>query len=125
MLKIFPKCISCYSSYRENDPNHSINPDWELGKEPYDNEPTYTTFCNWKGTLDYIFLLNDNNFNYPTKNENNESHSNQDNFLATYMLVNKILKIPNVEYLEPGLPNMEFPSDHIPIMSEIDLFNDK
>ncbi|KAJ3216519.1 hypothetical protein HDU81_001091, partial [Chytriomyces hyalinus] len=31
----------------------------------------------------------------------------------------QVLQIPRPEWLEPGLPNLRFPSDHVPIMAEL------
>jgi len=115
-IKEFPEGKSSYASYRDNDPNHTINPAWEKGKEYFKGEPTYTTYCSWKGTLDYIFLMDDNNFSY--EKENNTDIT----FKPSYLNVTKNLNIPNCEDLEPGLPNLRFPSDHICIMDEIEIY---
>ncbi|ORY26923.1 hypothetical protein LY90DRAFT_705995 [Neocallimastix californiae] len=84
-------------------------------------EPTYTTYCTWKGTLDYVFLMDDNKFKY---NDKNISENFKDiSFQPTYLTVRKNLNIPNSNLLEPGLPNLSYPSDHICLMNEIDIFH--
>ncbi|ORX64066.1 hypothetical protein BCR32DRAFT_298229 [Anaeromyces robustus] len=119
----FPIGKSSYSSYRDNDPQHTINPSWEKDKEYYKGEPTYTTYCTWKGTLDYIFLMDDNDFNYKNNEKNNDENQNNITLNPTYLTVTKNLNIPECKVLEPGLPNLSFPSDHICIMNEIDIYH--
>jgi len=114
-IKEFPEGKSSYASYRDNDPNHTVNPAWE--KEYFKGEPTYTTYCSWKGTLDYIFLMNDNDFKYE------KDHNTDITFNPSYLNVTKNLNIPDCKDLEPGLPNLRFPSDHICIMNEIDIYH--
>ncbi|ORX51425.1 Endonuclease/exonuclease/phosphatase [Piromyces finnis] len=114
-IKKFPKGKSSYSSYRDNDPSHTINPNWKKGHEFFKGEPTYTTYCGWKGTLDYEFIMDDNDFKFNQEN-------NDISFNPTYLKVTKNLNVPKSDILEPGLPNLNFPSDHICIMSEIELY---
>jgi len=116
-IKEFPMGKSSYASYRDNDLHHTINPSWK-NKEYFKGEPTYTTYCSWKGTLDYIFLMDDNDFNYNKNNKNQDVTLN-----PTYLTVTKNLNIPECKVLEPGLPNLSFPSDHICIMNEIDIYH--
>ncbi|OUM65672.1 hypothetical protein PIROE2DRAFT_7255, partial [Piromyces sp. E2] len=117
-IKKFPLGKSSYSSYRDNDPNHTINPNWKKGEEFFKGEPTYTTYCGWKGTLDYEFLMDDNEFKFDEK-------SKDVTFNPTYTKVTKNLNVPESSVLEPGLPNLSFPSDHICIMSEIEFYQSK
>jgi mRNA deadenylase 3'-5' endonuclease subunit Ccr4 len=120
-IKEFPIGKSSYGSYRDNDPNHTINPNWNNKIEYFKGEPTYTTYCTWKGTLDYVFLMDDNKFKY---NDKNISENFKDiSFQPTYLTVRKNLNIPNSNLLEPGLPNLSYPSDHIGLMNEIDIFH--
>lgn len=65
--------------------------------------------------------MDDNKFKY---NDKNISENFKDiSFQPTYLTVRKNLNIPNSNLLEPGLPNLNYPSDHICLMNEIDIFH--
>jgi len=118
-IKEFPIGKSSYASYRDNDSSHTINPNWKDGKEYFKGEPTYTTYCAWKGTLDYVFLMDDNEFKYSEDTNDNKFDAS---FQPTYLTVAKNLNIPKSDLLEPGLPNLSYPSDHICLMNEIEIY---
>jgi len=142
-IKEYPPLRSVYSTYRSTDPNHSRNPNWFPDLDPYEGEPTYTNYTEWKGTLDYIFYL-DQYYNYIYNRINTvmnresgekiiemENENRKDNEIETNNYIEiengidvevlKILEIPKIEFLEPGLPNDVFGSDHVCLMSEIKL----
>ncbi|KAJ3390238.1 hypothetical protein HDU84_007808 [Entophlyctis sp. JEL0112] len=89
---------SAYARYRDIDimhPNISSSGTW-------DGEPSFTKIDEWRGTLDYIMFRE-----CPADGNN-----------VGKLDVGRLLKIPDPEWLEPGLPNLRFPSDHLPIMAE-------
>ncbi|KAJ3063980.1 hypothetical protein HDU98_000280, partial [Podochytrium sp. JEL0797] len=83
----FGRFTSAYSTYRTPAP-----------KFPHGSgEPLYTSFDEWQGTLDYIMTPREE--------------------AGWKMKVDKVLRIPDAAWLEPGLPNLRFPSDHLPILA--------
>ena len=71
------------------------HPDFPELKSCYDPLPPFTTYTmEFKGTLDYIFTWG------PVK-------------------VNSILQMPDQEVLNPAIPNADFPSDHLSLISKI------
>ncbi|KAI9202058.1 Endonuclease/exonuclease/phosphatase [Polychytrium aggregatum] len=104
-IQSFPPFVSMTQTYRDADPNHSINPGWQ-GAERWGGEPTFTCFAVWKGTLDYIFWWDFAVSDKPQVPVN----------------VLKVLELPKVEELVPGLPNKNFASDHLAVMVEIALY---
>ncbi|TPX60780.1 hypothetical protein SpCBS45565_g07421 [Spizellomyces sp. 'palustris'] len=112
-----PRLHSCYSTYRDTDENHPVNPDWTEG-DLWENEPTYTNFSTWKGTLDYIFVADES---ARSSTGGAESDSTQRR-IPTAVQVSKVLDIPHAQYLAPGLPNPHFPSDHVCLMAEVELY---
>lgn len=106
-LEKLPRLSSCYSTYRQSDPDHTVNPDWK-DKPLWEGEPSYTNYAQWKGTLDYIFVADDDS-------------STEDN-RQPVVQVAKVLEVPKADDLAPGLPNVHFPSDHVPLMAQLELF---
>ncbi|KAJ3404774.1 hypothetical protein HDV05_006920 [Chytridiales sp. JEL 0842] len=92
-LSSHPTLVSAYSTYQSLATSGSFT---------WTGEPGYTTYTEFKGTLDYIFTEKDNSSGVTPRPL-------------------KVLKIPEAEVLEPGLPNWEYPSDHVPIMAEYSL----
>ncbi|KAI8618199.1 Endonuclease/exonuclease/phosphatase [Chytriomyces sp. MP71] len=84
---------SAYSLYRTHDPAH---PDISTVTHPWDGEPSYTSVDEWRGTLDYLMVKR-----------------------GGVLRALRVLKIPDPRWLEPGLPNLRFPSDHVPLMAEM------
>jgi mRNA deadenylase 3'-5' endonuclease subunit Ccr4 len=84
-----PQLVSTYASYTDLDKGHKRTEDWA-------GEPSYTTYGEWSGTLDYLFLLAE----------------------ERTLGVKRILKIPSLPDVQPGLPNEWFPSDHVCTMAE-------
>ena len=67
------------------------------------------TYSLFKGTLDYIFFqISD--------------HSTDSNLSINPV---SILSIPNQVYLDPGLPNENFSSDHISLLATFQLLDCK
>ncbi len=66
------------------------------------SEPLFTNYtATWNGTIDFIF------------------------YRPLNMKVKKMLSLPTVERItkETAIPNKEFPSDHIPLMSHFELIS--
>lgn len=84
---------SAYGHYREYDKQHL-----DISSTPngWEGEPSYTTIDAWRGALDYIMTLRH----------------------ESTLFVNRVLKIPDAKWVQAGLPNIRFPSDHVPIMAE-------
>ncbi|KAI9353543.1 Endonuclease/exonuclease/phosphatase [Obelidium mucronatum] len=97
-VKSFGLYSSAYCTYRTHHESHS---DLSTVESPWDGEPSYTSFDDWRGTLDYIM--------YRKEAEKDSEWELQ---------VKSVLKIPEAKWLEPGLPNLRFPSDHVPILTE-------
>ncbi|KAI9090282.1 Endonuclease/exonuclease/phosphatase [Phlyctochytrium arcticum] len=145
-LAALPKLESCYAAYRATDPSHTVNPSWltihggtkqnpaatnkdEGGEfdnggwgpdgEHWADEPTYTNFASWQGTLDYIFYTTAN----PTPSQVTEQSDTPSlpDPARPEIKVTHLLDIPHEEFLQPGLPSIHFPSDHVSLMAEIEL----
>jgi len=86
--KNLPLMHSVYHNYTSLDPNASKSEFWT-------GEPSYTSFSVWKGTLDYIFIVQG----------------------ERKIIPQALLEIPSVNELskQVGLPSDFYPSDHIPI----------
>ncbi|KAJ3027012.1 hypothetical protein HDV00_011467 [Rhizophlyctis rosea] len=120
-----PPLHSAYSTYRTSDPSHTVNPDWkdtvtESGDPVWDGEPTYTNYAIWKGTLDYIFAAEEGDgyesLGYPDGDEGRPSERD-----VCGVQVSHVLDIPQSQYLVPGIPNVNFPSDHVCLMARVDV----
>jgi mRNA deadenylase 3'-5' endonuclease subunit Ccr4 len=100
---------SAYGNYTDVDERHRTgDPRWEAGMG-WMGEPAYTTSCLFAGTLDYIFLLRD-------RDEKDEKVKKDE---AKYRVeAEKVLEVPPVEVVLPGIPNEVFPSDHVSLMAE-------
>ena len=94
----FPPYISAYSTYSKIVPEYQAT--------LWDGEPKYTNYTNWKGTLDYIFIQRD-----------------VDNRSLLEVNVSKVLSLPTEHEMEPGLPNDSFSSDHVFLMTRLDLID--
>ncbi|KAJ3138877.1 hypothetical protein HDU90_000782 [Geranomyces variabilis] len=81
-----PRLQSAYATYRSGE-----------------GEPAFTNYTNWKGTLDYLFLCELDTSNHQSGEEAKKS---------CRVSFSSILELPNATYLEPGLPNSDFASDH-------------
>lgn len=94
----FPPCRSAYADYEGNvgKERYELNPD--RGRQ-WSGEPSFTTFADWKGTLDYI-LLSDSG-----RHELKEI---------------SISPLPPVNDLLPGLPNERHGSDHLPLRATLE-----
>ena len=94
-----------------------MNPDWKddltaNGDPVWDGEPSFTNYSVWKGTLDYIFCVDDGGSDgVGTRRQ-------------TAAQVSSVLDIPKAEFLEPGIPNPNFGSDHLALMASVDLTED-
>ncbi|KAJ3296743.1 hypothetical protein HK104_001253 [Borealophlyctis nickersoniae] len=120
-MSALPRLHSCYATYRATDPSHTVNPDWKDGhgsgnETLWDGEPTYTNFTEWKGTLDYIFVAEES--------EQERAVDVGPRRQQTFVVVDNVLEIPREEYLQPGIPNQHFPSDHVPLMAGIGLYEE-
>lgn len=89
------------------------------------NEPQ---FSNWtpqfRGTLDYIFVLSRRSSPMISSNENRlDDHLNFSDFELNGMKLLKLLLLPTRQQMKvPGLPRAGWgPSDHLPIMAELEL----
>ncbi|KAI9022489.1 Endonuclease/exonuclease/phosphatase [Hyaloraphidium curvatum] len=101
-LEAFPlRLESAYQDYMVHDPRHSRDPRWNEA-EGWRGEPVYSTSCLFSGTLDYIFVIRENN-------EDDKPYR---------VTRTSVLEVPPVEVVLNGIPNEDFPSDHIPIMAE-------
>ena len=94
-LPRIPNLRSAYSIYgniSQNDNDYNLQPD---GDTSLPKEPPYTTCTSdWKGTLDYILL-------WGTWN------------------VTDLLSIPPDSDVDGGIPNDDFPSDHISLVARL------
>ncbi|TPX74285.1 hypothetical protein CcCBS67573_g04439 [Chytriomyces confervae] len=97
-IRLHGHFVSAYSQYRTSDQGH---PDMSTTSQQWAGEPSYTCFDTWRGTLDYIMVLE----------ELRQA--------ARKLVPVQVLQIPRPQWLEPGLPNLRFPSDHVPIMAEV------
>ncbi|KAJ9082523.1 RNA exonuclease ngl2 [Entomophthora muscae] len=89
------RLISCYSSYAQLDSNYACD-NWES------DEPKFTNYTDkFKSTLDYIFIPE-------------SSDSQSDNFFLA-----RLLSLPPTKTLGTGLPDVNNPSDHFPLMAAL------
>ena len=95
----FDKLYSVYSEYEDlvgcDDYFININPDWVKNGQInclWKGEPSYTTYQLYKGTLDYIFIA-DNDYND--------------------LFVDCLLKLCDKVELKEGIPNEKHGSDHL------------
>jgi len=97
--KKFPLLKSAYSNYTDLDKSMTPSKYWN-------GEPAYTSYAGWKGTLDYIFLLDGEETKKSLK-------------------LTAILSIPEERLLseQTGLPSEKFPSDHLSIGATFQLLN--
>ena len=95
-----PTCTSVFSSYTTLDPIYA-------GKD-WDGEPKYTTYTEWKGTLDYIFQV---------ENEYESVHARGEHPHHRLVPCN-VLQLPDPSLFVPGLPNHHFGSDHVSLVVE-------
>ncbi|KAJ3089349.1 hypothetical protein HK102_006598 [Quaeritorhiza haematococci] len=137
-LKSLPRLQSAYGNYRDLDKEHTINPNWisttppptstttdagtdaragngpPVVNERWKGEPLYTTFvAALKGTLDYIFLA--------VPDQTQATSERQDRLLQPSPRFTKILEIPQVDQVLPGLPNTHYGSDHVCLMAEMEV----
>jgi mRNA deadenylase 3'-5' endonuclease subunit Ccr4 len=98
----YPRFCSAYSVYQKVTTDYETIPgnDWT-------GEPAFTNYTEFKGTLDYIFTETVEGTNGAGR--------------QVVPCLTRLLKIPSSNFLEPGLPNWNFPSDHIPIVAEYKL----
>jgi mRNA deadenylase 3'-5' endonuclease subunit Ccr4 len=94
LVGTYPRCKSVYADY------DTLHP--EMLAERWPGEPAYTNYTVWKGTLDYIFMVE------------------QDTSKGRYggIELERVLKLPPPSALQPGLPNEVYGSDHLCIMAE-------
>ncbi|KAJ3086211.1 hypothetical protein HK102_013412 [Quaeritorhiza haematococci] len=137
-IQSLPRLHSAYMNYRDVDKEHTVNPNWlpltadasaakatnpyAIVGEGWQGEPSYTSFTGgWKGTLDYIFLAvpNDTKMTTPASVDESTSDGNADD--VSLPRFTKILEIPQVDQLMPGLPNINYGSDHISLMAEMEV----
>ncbi|RKP14692.1 hypothetical protein BJ684DRAFT_14984 [Piptocephalis cylindrospora] len=85
-----PRATSAYGRYVEMDP--AASNDWSVS-----GEPRWTNYTEWKGTLDYIFQV---------ENENAKS-----------LVLESVLQLPTEDIMRPGLPNDQWGSDHLCLMA--------
>jgi mRNA deadenylase 3'-5' endonuclease subunit Ccr4 len=102
----YPPCHSLYGNYTKIDPSHGSREDSMC-------EPRWTTYTvDFKGTLDYIHLIDPLHLipnQKPTFN----------------VKLKKLLAIPDDQDVHPGLPNEKIPSDHVPLMVEVEIVTRK
>ncbi|KAL7747204.1 RNA exonuclease ngl2 [Sorochytrium milnesiophthora] len=92
-LAPFPRCVSVYGDYvRLDHPRHPRHPQYRADV----GEPAWTTYTEWKGTLDYMFLLGQES--------------------ADKLVLEEVLRLPAEEEIRPGIPNERWGSDHLPLM---------
>ncbi|KAJ3333284.1 hypothetical protein HDU76_009771 [Blyttiomyces sp. JEL0837] len=120
---------SIYSTYRDIDKTHQDVSN--CGK--WIGEPSYTNYSSFKGTLDYIFLECNGGgganmmWNNPVGSVNEGVINEVDGVfiggdrIGCKLVAKSLLKIPDFEELEPGLPHLKFPSDHLPVAAVLDL----
>ncbi|KAI8049283.1 Endonuclease/exonuclease/phosphatase [Syncephalis plumigaleata] len=85
-----PPCRSAYADYTTLHP--------ELASTEWKGEARFTNYAVWKGTLDYIMQVMD------------EESKN--------VKLLQLLRLPNEDMCKPGLPNRVYSSDHLCIMAE-------
>lgn len=85
---------SAYRNYRAIDKTHFAPDSLDISSMDFINEPYYTNYASWKGTLDYIMIGTSCDYTIDER---------------------QLLQIPDWKGLEPGLPNDAWPSDHVPI----------
>jgi mRNA deadenylase 3'-5' endonuclease subunit Ccr4 len=85
-----PPCRSAYAEYTTLHP--------ELASTEWEGEARFTNYATWKGTLDYIMQVMD--------------EESKDVKLL------QLLRLPNEDMCQPGLPNRVYSSDHLCIMAE-------
>ncbi|KAI8812049.1 Endonuclease/exonuclease/phosphatase [Cladochytrium replicatum] len=102
----FPRFASAYSTYAILDPNH--RPEWD----PSSTEPQFTVFGKWKGTLDYLYFCDD------------AGGDSSGGLSSGRLNVESVLSIPSAQELEPGIPNRQYPSDHVAVMARFVVQND-
>ena len=112
----YPHLASAYASYTSHDLSHSSMLSSDLSS-PWTGEPRYTNYSSWKGTLDYIFYAHDDK----TETLKDDDDMNDTVIKSKFnhsIDVLQVLKIPDANSLEPGIPNEVHPSDHVPIMAQ-------
>lgn len=93
-----PVCTSAYKDYMTIEgANVHQNTRMINGEEVVTNEPRATSYTVWRGTLDYLWTL--------------------DNRIQ----LEGILNLPEEELLKPGLPNRNFGSDHMCLIARFSI----
>lgn len=108
-----PRFLSTYSRYAALDPTY-LTLEW--GPENF--EPKFTNYTEkFKSTLDYIFLveetINSLNYNPPCKRE----LECEDTPRVMRLVPIQFMALPPPDTLGVGLPNLNHPSDHLPLMT--------
>ncbi|KAI8820729.1 Endonuclease/exonuclease/phosphatase [Fimicolochytrium jonesii] len=124
-LSHLPTLHSAYSTYRAIHPTHPgyspvLSPDAantadHASAQVEWDEPPYTNYAAWKGTLDYIFLVGEGGGGA-------EEGAGGEGIGETRVEVESVLEIPPPALLEPGLPNDHFGSDHVALMAKVTLY---
>jgi mRNA deadenylase 3'-5' endonuclease subunit Ccr4 len=97
-LRNYPKFESAYKYYKLADSTHSL--------DMSNLEPDYSSYCQCKEVLDYIFMV---------------KYLDVDKFSAPHFHMERLLKFPPKEFVDyqGALPNHHYSSDHVAIGVEL------